>query len=265
QTHSSLTHASSLTHFLLIDPDSPTRELMRQLFSPAYELTCVDNGQAGLEAIGNHDFDAVLLDIMMPDMSGFTVLERIRGNPASSHLPVILISGLNDNETIVKGLNLGANDYLTKPVNIHVAHARVNMQVKLKRLLDEHKQAVMQLEQLSQLREHFFKIASHDLKNPLANLRLALHELSYFISPDPEAEAIQSVVHTTLGDMQSLIEDFLDLAALENTGFQLALNYIALKDCIVHVVTQFERLARRKNITLRVAETDGVVLADRAR
>lgn len=256
---------SQQAHLLVIDDNRNNRELLRRLFETDYHVTVASNGMAGLDIIAQGKVDLVLLDIMMPDMNGFTVLECIRDNPATFDLPVILVSGLTDNDNIVQGLQLGANDYLTKPINLHVAQARVSTQIKLKRLLDEQKRTIAQLEQLSQLREHFFRIASHDLKNPLTNLNLAISELNRFVPPTEEASGIQDAIDTTLEQMHTLIEDFLDMAALENTSLELSSSAIVMKDCLQQVVNQYRRAASRKRITLTVGDVDGIVVADKNR
>ena len=148
---------------------------------------------------------------------------------------------------------------------MHVARARLRTQVKLKRLLDDHKRAIAQLEQLNQLREHFFQIASHDLKNPLSNLRLAVHELNLYVPETDDTLSLQNAVDVTLEQMQILIEDFLDVAALENTALELTASYVDIKDCLQQVVNQYARAASRKQITLMVSDVQGVVVADKNR
>lgn len=259
------TETQQRPHLLVIEDDPINRELMRRLFEREYEVTCAGNGRDGLDKIAHGDIDVVLLDVMMPGMSGFAVLERIRRDPVFYDLPVILVSGLTDNDHVVEGLQLGANDYLTKPINMHVARARLQTQVQLKRLLDEHKRAIAQLEQLSQLREHFFQIASHDLKNPLSNLRLAIHELNLYVPETDDTQSIQNAIGVTLEQMQALIEDFLDVAALENTALELTSSYVDVEDCLQQVVSQYARAASRKQIALQVGNVNGVVVADKNR
>jgi two-component system, sensor histidine kinase and response regulator len=256
---------TELAHLLVIDDDAVNRELMRRLFEQDCVLTCVSSGQAGLEIIRQTPVDVVLLDIMMPGMNGFEMLERLRANPDTVDLPVILISGLTDNENIVKGLQLGANDYLTKPVNIHVARARLRTQVKLKRLLDAHKRAIAQLEELHHLRDHFFRMASHDLKNPLTNLRLASYEMRYYLPDNPDVIVCHSAIETTVTDMQALIEDFLDVAALQGGKLEVESDYVELADCLAKVVRDYNAVAAAKDIAIRVENSGGTVIGDRKR
>ncbi len=250
---------------LVVDDDPMNRELMRRLFEPDYQVYCAEGGKVALDMLARLPVDVVLLDIMMPDMNGFEVLRRIRETPETADLPVMIISALTESDTIVQGLQSGANDYLTKPINIHIARARLNTQVKLKHLLDERKRTIGQLERLHELREHFFRIASHDLKNPLCNLWLAHNELAYHVPTNEETGIIQDTIEQALGEMQELIEDFLDSAALQNGQLDLMLGFVNLKDCVWDTVAQYRRSASRKGINVSVLDIAGLVVADRHR
>lgn len=255
-------HSWGQPHLLVIEDDPVTLTLMRRLFTGEYHVSTAPNGYAGLNILAQGGVDIVLLDVMMPGMNGFAVLKEIRSTPETSDLPVILVSGLTDNEHIVEGLQLGANDYLLKPVNVHVARARLQTQLKLKELLDEQKRAISRMEELSRLREHFFRIASHDLKNPLSNLHLAIQELNLFVPHNTETAGIQQAIDVTLGQMRSLIEDFLDVAALQSTSLGSVNSPTPVRDCLQAVVNQYERAAARKQITLVIDEAEGAIITD---
>jgi two-component system, sensor histidine kinase and response regulator len=257
--------AIPLPNLLVIDDDPVNRELMRRLFESEYCVASAGSGKAGFDALTHTEFDVVLLDVMMPDMNGFDVLKQIRSTPNTADLPVILISSLTDSDYVVQGLQAGANDYLTKPVNPHVARARLGTQVKLKRLLDEQKRAIIQLEELNTLREHFFRIASHDLKNPLANLRLAHYELSYFVPDNDDTAVLRDTIDTSMSYMQSLIEDFLDAAALQNGKLDVDIDTVDLNQCLTAVFEQYSITADNKEIALRVTNANAQVAADRQR
>lgn len=80
------------------------------------KVKTVDNGIEALSMIEEEKPSLVLVDIMMPEMDGYEVIRRIRANPATANLHIVVLSALNSNADIVKGLNLGANDYITKPM-----------------------------------------------------------------------------------------------------------------------------------------------------
>lgn len=95
------------------------------------------DGKKALEWTKRKDFDLILLDVMMPEMSGFEVCEHLKANSKTSDIPIIFLTARTDTESIVKGFNLGAVDYVTKPFNKSELLARVSTQVALKKSRDE--------------------------------------------------------------------------------------------------------------------------------
>lgn len=120
---------------ILIVDDNPynLEVLSRRLVRRDFETACVDNGQEALDALNKQSFDLVLLDIMMPMMSGIEVLTEIRKSYSKTALPVIMVSSKGESEDVVGALGLGANDYIMKPIDFPVALARIQTQLSQKR------------------------------------------------------------------------------------------------------------------------------------
>jgi DNA-binding response OmpR family regulator len=103
-------------HVLIVDdtPDSTT--IIRGILEPrGYEVSTANGGQAALEIIQSRSPDLVLLDVMMPEMSGFEVLQRLKDDPATSRLPVILVTAKTHDDDVMTGYHQGADYYITKP------------------------------------------------------------------------------------------------------------------------------------------------------
>ncbi|MDB5528692.1 MAG: PleD family two-component system response regulator [Devosia sp.] len=130
---------STLTARVLIVDDIPTnvRLLEARLTAEYYEVVTASSGPQALEICNNSDVDIVLLDVMMPDMDGFEVCRRLKSNPKTHHVPVLMITALDQPSDRVKGLEVGADDFLTKPVDDMQLMARVKSLVRLKSLTDE--------------------------------------------------------------------------------------------------------------------------------
>ncbi|HEX8201055.1 MAG TPA: SpoIIE family protein phosphatase [Isosphaeraceae bacterium] len=129
------------TRILVVDDHRPNVVLLaRHLQGLGYDVATADSGPEALEVIAAVRPDIVLLDIAMPGMSGLDVLRRLRGEPATDDLPVILVSGRDTTEDVVEGLRLGAYDYVTKPINLPILEARLETRAALKRSRDELKQ-----------------------------------------------------------------------------------------------------------------------------
>jgi signal transduction histidine kinase len=250
---------------LVVDDDTISLELLRRIFEPEYRVTCVDSGGAALEALGREQFDAVLLDVMMPDISGLEVLRRIREHSPLSDLPVILVSVLDAASDIVNGLKLGASDYLPKPFDVNEALARVNTHVKLKRLMDERNRTIAQLEASDKMRDYLFQIASHDLKAPLTNLSMAEFVLRELVGDHPTGKQVLDTMMMTIENMQTVISDFLDMAACQSGQIKFNIECLSVERAIREVVTQYQMAAQKKNIKLETRALDGGVFADKAR
>jgi DNA-binding response OmpR family regulator len=112
---------------LVVDDNEMNRDMLsRRLKRQEYEVLMAEDGERALEMIQENPIDLVLLDIMMPKLSGYEVLEEIKKNPAMKHLPVIMISAVDDLDSVVKCIELGAEDYLFKPFNPVLLKARVS-------------------------------------------------------------------------------------------------------------------------------------------
>ncbi len=122
---------------LVVDDTEVNRDLLaRRLRALGHEVTMAVNGREALETLAAREIDLVLLDIMMPEMDGFQVLERMRQDAALRTIPVIMISAVDEIESVARAIELGAADYLPKPFNAVVLRARVTATLQKKRLED---------------------------------------------------------------------------------------------------------------------------------
>ena len=125
--------AEKRSHILVVDDEEANRELLaRRLLRKGFDVTCAEDGLQALAAIRDGVFDLVLLDHMMPNLSGAQVLQSLRKTHSSSDLPVIMVTAESDSTRIVEALELGANDYIVKPIDFAVALARMNTQLTRK-------------------------------------------------------------------------------------------------------------------------------------
>ena len=122
---------------LIVDDNEINRDMLaRQLGRQGFATAVAENGREALEMVGEREFDLVLLDIMMPEMNGYEVLRRLKGDERLRDIPVIMISALDEIETVVRCIELGAEDYLPKPFDPVLLRARIGACLEKKRLRD---------------------------------------------------------------------------------------------------------------------------------
>jgi DNA-binding response OmpR family regulator len=129
---------SGSARILVVDDNEDNRyTLARRLNREGYEdVALATNGREALDLIANRSFDLILLDIMMPEMNGYEVLERLKANDVLRHVPVIMISAISELDSVVRCIELGAEDYLPKPFNSVLLSARIGASLERKRLHD---------------------------------------------------------------------------------------------------------------------------------
>lgn len=256
---------NSLPLVLIVDDERFNLDLLQRFLHGYFHVISVTNGMDALDILAQAPFDLVLLDIMMPQMNGLEVLQRIRSKAATADIPVILISALTDTQQIVRGLEAGANDYITKPIDPDVTFARVRTQITLKRLQDERKQTIAELQTAQEMKDRMLKIASHDLKGPISNLRMIAYLLHQCQEAIPDGQSLLETMEMTLDGMSAIIKDFLDSAALQSGVLDLRVGRVCLHDLINLLVTEHQGYALRKNISLQTFDTGVEILADVAR
>jgi CheY-like chemotaxis protein/class 3 adenylate cyclase len=142
------TLTDTLGRILVVDDDRVNREiLVRTLQKQGYDLATADDGHATLALLRLQRFDLILLDISMPEMDGYQVLEQIRGDPALREIPVVMLSAIEQAESIARCLEIGAVDYLTKPFNAVILRARVGACLERKRLRDRELEYLRNIDQ----------------------------------------------------------------------------------------------------------------------
>ena len=114
------------TKILIVEDEYPIQELLKfNLERNNYLTSTIDSGNKVIEIAENGNLDLILLDIMLPDINGLELCRLLKNNDATKHIPIILITALSDEQTIVDGLEIGADDYITKPFSPNVLLARI--------------------------------------------------------------------------------------------------------------------------------------------
>jgi len=184
-----MTNLAELTPLILVvDDNEMNRDLLRRRLEQQHlQVMSAADGQQALDMLEQQDFDMVLLDIMMPGINGYQVLEQIKANKKQRHIPVIMITALDEMDSIIRCIEAGAEDYLPKPFNPVLLKARVNAGLDKKRW---HDQEIAYREELQYQNQHLEERVSDQVKQiaaaELATI-FALSKLSESKDPDTGA------------------------------------------------------------------------------
>lgn len=172
-------HQTSPASILVVDDNEANRDLLaRRLKQQGYQIVTANDGQQALDTLQNKATDLVLLDIMMPNVNGYQVLEQMKASPQLLHIPVIIISAIDEMDSIVRCIEMGADDYLSKPFNPVLLRARVTSSLERKRMHDIEEGYRRQLEDYNdrledRVREQVSEIAAAQLSTIFAMSKLA--------------------------------------------------------------------------------------------
>lgn len=208
-----------------------------------YEVIPATSGTQALQRVAARLPDLVLLDVVMPEMDGFAVCRRLREHPDTANLPVIFVSAANDSETIVRGLEAGGVDYITKPFNKTELMARVRTHVDLQRARETTARMLRE-------RENIVSMVAHDLKNPIGAIRFSAQTLAE-LPPEKTATAAELTEHIvgTCDQMLKFIERFLNNRAQEAERERMTSVSITSQQ-LQEMLGSWYATAKRKNTTL---------------
>lgn len=170
---------------LVVDDNDMNRELLtRRLHKDNYNVILAEDGFRALEELESSNIDLVLLDIMMPRMDGYEVLERMKADEALAHIPVIMITAIDEIESTVKCIELGAEDYIPKPFNIVLLRARIGASLEKKRLRDLEQMYHEQIEERNVLLSDQVRLQVKEIAQAQLGAIFAMSKLAE--SRDPE-------------------------------------------------------------------------------
>jgi class 3 adenylate cyclase/CheY-like chemotaxis protein len=140
--------ATQASRILVVDDNASNRDVLeRRLMREGHQVVSTANGASALDLVAGQEFDLILLDLIMPEMNGFEVLRRLKAAEHASHIPVIMISALDEIDSVVRCIEAGAEDYLAKPFNPVLLRARISASLEKKFLRDREKKFIADLEQ----------------------------------------------------------------------------------------------------------------------
>ena len=243
-----------------------------------YDLDIMKSGQSlyditarvlrGLEDVLKKEKpDLVLLDVMMPDISGFEVAQQMKADPEMSEIPIIFLTALNSTADIVKGFQVGGNDFISKPFNKEELIIRVTHQISLvaaKRII------VAQTEELRKTimgRDKLYSVIAHDLRSPMGSIKMVLNMLILNLPSETIGEEMYELLtmaNQTTEDVFSLLDNLLKWTKSQIGKLKVVYQDINMVEVVEGVSEIFTMVAGLKNIKIvqDVPVADVAVRAD---
>ena len=244
---------------LVVDDTPDNLHLLSHLFKDEYRVKIAHNGEKAL-AICQTDMppDLVLLDIMMPGMDGFEVAQKLRGHPSSEHIPVIFVTAMTDQAARLKGMELGAVDFVTKPIDPDGLRVRVRnfmRYVELHRQLQADYDGMMDASKLKEDVEH---ITRHDMKGPLAGIIGLVQGLAGASNLSEDQASQLRMVEETALQVLDMINLSAELYKIETGRFVLHAKPVPAAKIIRRLVELLRKAFAVKGLTIVVATPHGV-------
>lgn len=244
---------------LIVDDQSLILQAMTLILEPYYTIVTAINGEEGLLAAhANPPPDLILLDIKMPGIDGYEVCSRLKADQDTRDIPVIFVTALDRKQDEIRGFEVGAVDYVAKPIVQKTLLARVHIHLALEESLQKLKenQKIIEarnaeLDEMNQLKNKFIGIAAHDLRNPIVSI-LGFTEvlLSEEQLSTEDTRRYLGIISAACNKMLDLISDTLDVSVIESGELILNLGIGALADLVNERVQLFEPIATKKNIDI---------------
>jgi len=234
---------------LIVDDVADNIEIISGVIKDKYKVKAAINAKIAMKiCLSDTPPDLILLDIMMPEIDGLTLCKQLKENPMTQNIVIIFLSALSENKDVVKGLSLGAVDYITKPVIPSILLARLNVHTKL---IINQRTVQSQIDDLirqSTIFDKYNSLIQQDLKNFAKASTEALIEVERQSGSSKQMTAPISELKYNIGLSELLLEKVQILARLENNSYQVSKTRKELSNIILPVIDIFDFAINEKNV-----------------
>ncbi|WP_073401552.1 ATP-binding response regulator [Bacteroides luti] len=229
------------------------------LTNEKYNVVTAMNGTQALKMVESELPDLILLDVMMPDISGFEVARQLKDNPAFAQIPIIFLTALNSTADIVKGFQMGANDFISKPFNKEELIIRVKHQISLiaaKRIIFNQNE---ELKRTIKGRDKLYSVIAHDLRSPMASIKMVLNMLMINLPGEKigeEMHELLNMANQTTEELFSLLDNLLKWTKSQIGRLNVVPQDIDIVGVSAGVIEIFSMVAELKQIKINLQAPD---------
>ena len=197
--------------------------LLHVLMNAGFNVIVADAGEPGLKMAEDDTPDLILLDIILPGLDGFAVCQHLKENEITKDIPIIFMTAMTETESIVRAFEMGAVDYITKPINSAEVLARINTHLTMSRLQIDLENEVKQRGHLIEELDAFAHMVAHDLKNPLGNIVgfAKVLERGYSRLPEKDINFALEALSDSAYKMGDIIDSLLTLARVRQSEIEI--------------------------------------------
>ncbi len=236
---------------LIVDDIPENLQVISNILYPeGLGISIATNGKEALEVVSMKSFDLILLDISMPEMDGFEVCDRLKQDTKTQNIPIIFLTARIQPKDIIRGFEVGAVDYVTKPYNTAELVARVFTHLELKKSRDLISNQNQELRQLNATRDKLFSIISHDLKSPIAtSVGFAKLLIDQFDNYDKEKiKRSLDLIYASTKQGLNLLETLLEWSKAQTGKLNWNPQRVNLKEIVDENIALLNNIALDKNI-----------------
>ena len=255
------TAAADAGTVLVVDDELYGRELLTSMLRVGgYRSLTADSGEAALDVLGRERVDAVLLDVMMPGMNGYEVCRRIKEDARTAGVAVILVTALTAADEQVHGMDAGANDFVSKPVQRTALMARLRAHLRDKRQRDQAdrgrtqlRSEIAELKQLERMRDDLTHMLVHDLKNPLHALQASLETLDGDAAAAGPGGSALRLVEDSAARLGKMVQNILSIRTMEQADIRLSQDAFRFVELLAGCLAGVRRAAEQVPLQLTQA------------
>ena len=260
----------SKSKIFIVDDETTNIELAASILKDDYNIIPITSGERVFKSLEKHQAELILLDINMPGMNGYEVIEKLKEDPATQKIPIIFLTGLSDHDAIIKGFELGAQDYIVKPFNRAELKARVENHLEIFQLnnslqekVDEQtlnlqdkyeklKVAKLEAEQASIAKSEFISNMNHEIKTPM-NAIIGFNQLAMQTSGLPkEVQGYLQGIKTAADNLMGIIHNTLSFSEILQNKCVVKNDLFYIDKILDSIVEVFEPKVSVKGLKLLI-------------
>lgn len=246
---------------LIVEDKQDNIDLISYFLKPQkYEIQVAMDGETAIEMVTESPPDIILLDIMLPKMNGFEVCERVKKDPGTRFIPVIMITALKELKDKIHSLEVGADDFITKPFENVELLTRVKSLLRIKKYHDELERKNKELLQMDQFKDELSHLIVHDMKNPIFVIQGNLQMMGMGLS-EPKPDVLKKYVDRIERSTQNLLRmvlNLIDIAKIESGEMKLNKELVNLNDLIEACIQKIGEYPENTHKNIKVDLSDNV-------